>query len=734
MPTSAAATPAPSLDDLYDEAGYKYDVDPLRIKAHAIQETGEKANVQSADGKSWGFGQFTPETWAKVMPGVPLSARGTPAVAIDAMGKYLAQLDAANTDANGNVDVRASTAAYNGSGPAADAYAENVRGIYAKLVKNGGLKTSGQPPGPAANEDNPFQQTLKGSPTPPSTDAPDDSSPFRQTLKGGPAAEAAPAATAPPTGGLVRNAAAGLTDTAGNVVNTAVDPVGTLIGKPLATAAIFAHDALAPYLGYQRFPDDVRNMLLGDNVPQSGTRAVNAGANLLGFDPSSVTADTTSERLTRKAVGAAGSVAALGPVGLRAPLVGAAGAVTGDVAGQAAPDWARPAAELAGNVAGAAVAGPAANLLANGGRTISGTGGGVSPEVARLAQLARDQYDIPITAPQMSGSSVMKIVNDQSANLPFSGAPAAAAAQQTAWQRAVSRTMGEDAPLVTPGVMTRAATRIGSVFDNVAARTNVTVDNPMLTDLGRIEAEAARAPLGAEGQQAIRSQIDNVMEAATTGNGTLTGQAYQQLTRAGSPLQRAQQAADPNVRYYAGQVREALDSAFQRSAAPADQAALTQARGQYRAMKTIEDLVEKSPDGNLSPALLTGQVRSASSRFDGSTSGMAYTGGGALGDLARIGQQFLKTPPNSGTADRMLVNSLLGGAGAGTAFAHPLAAATVPMGLVGNRLGGAYLRSGLLANRLIDSSLRPPAHPSLTPPALLAGSIGNNALDRPRLR
>src|SRR3954463_4553903 len=198
------ATNAPSLDDLYDDAGHKYDIDPLRIKAHAIQETGERAKVASGDGKSWGFGQFRPATWATVMPGVPLSARGDPATAIEAMGKYLAQLDAAHTDANGNTDVRASTAAYNGSGPAADAYAESVRGIHARLLKGGGLKTSGGQAGaamaPAANDDDAFGQTLKASPTPAAPDkAPVDDA-FGQTLKGGPATPAQEATAKPGAG------------------------------------------------------------------------------------------------------------------------------------------------------------------------------------------------------------------------------------------------------------------------------------------------------------------------------------------------------------------------------------------------------------------------------------------------------------------------------------------------------------------------------------------------------
>lgn len=40
---------------------------------------------------------------------------------------------------------------------------------------------------------------------------------------------------------------------------------------------------------------------------------------------------------------------------------------------------------------------------------------------------------------------------------------------------------------------------------------------------------------------------------------------------------------------------------------------------------------------------------------------MAVGNGGDLGDLARIGQRFLKEAPNSGTADRMLVNLGIGG-------------------------------------------------------------------------
>jgi Transglycosylase SLT domain len=387
---------------------------------------------------------------------------------------------------------------------------------------------------------------------------------------------------------------------------------------------------------------------------------------------------------------------------------------------------------LTGAAAGALL-GPAAGAVGAGARALAGRSGGVDTDIAQLAKLARDKYGINIPAPQMSENSLIQAVNDQSAKLPLSGAGKKIAATQTAWQRAVIGQMGETADRVSPAVMSRAATRIGQVFDDVANRTNVTVDNTMLGALGRVETEAAAAPLGAGGQSAIRSQIDNLMEAAAKGNGSLTGDVYQQLTRADSPLDRAIHAADPNVRFYASRIRDALDGAFERSAAAGDKAALQQARSQWRAMKTIEDLAEKSPDGNLSPALLMGQVRGASSRFDSSTGGMAYTGGGPLGDLARIGQQFLKPPANSTTADRQMINALLTGhvitSGLASVTANPYLVGAVPAGLAANRLAGGYLRGAGLANRLIDSSINPNLAPSAMAPIVApAAAIGYNAL------
>lgn len=169
--------------------------------------------------------------------------------------------------------------------------------------------------------------------------------------------------------GIARNAAAGATDAAATIGNVATDPTGNMIGKPLATLGVATHDWLAPMFGGKRFPDDVRNMLLDDNVPQPGNQVVNAvGAAMGAPSPDSIEAHGGAERMARKVVGAAGGAAALSPAGAMLPAaVGAGGAMAGDLAAQVAPDWLKPAAELAGNVAGGAgVAGSAVGLRAGG--------------------------------------------------------------------------------------------------------------------------------------------------------------------------------------------------------------------------------------------------------------------------------------------------------------------------------------------------------------------------------
>lgn len=406
----------------------------------------------------------------------------------------------------------------------------------------------------------------------------------------------------------------------------------------------------------------------------------------------------------------------------------AAGATANALLGQPVGEGA-----LAGAVAGP-VAGAASNIVQRGVNAL--TGGGVDRNTALLAQAAREQYGIPVTAGQISNSPATRMLDSVTSRIPGSGSGASREAQQVGFNRAVANTFGENAERITPDVMAAAKRRLGQEFDAVAAATPIRLDRQFIDGL-RTTLDDARQVLGQSETQPLLHQMRNIAEKVQ--GGVISGESYQALTRQGAPLSRAQQSGDPNVRFYANQIREVLDDALQRSATPEMRETLQNARRQYRAMKTVEDLVEKSPNGDISPALLMGRVRA-------NTSNMAYGGGGEQADLARIGQRFLRDPPNSGTADRLYMMQLFGmggltGAGGVAAAYDPVmaakAAGVAGLSMLGARGVQSALNSNFAANRLINSGLRQPGSmPNMllgpVPPSLAAIAYPQaNALSAP---
>jgi hypothetical protein len=382
-----------------------------------------------------------------------------------------------------------------------------------------------------------------------------------------------------------------------------------------------------------------------------------------------------------------------------------------------------------GDVRDNALMGAAAGLTVGAGLTAAGAAAGgvanrltgaLTPEAAALARRAQD-LGIPIRAGQITDSSAVRFLDSTLGKTPGMGYGAANRAQQVAVNRAVAQTIGEDADRLTPAVMQQARTRLGQSFDRVAQGTFVQLDNPLIGDFTNIMREAQSVLTPAE-VTPLQNLVRDGILAKFARLGDIGGEEYQALTRRGTPLDRLTQSNNPNVRHYAGQVREALDGALERSAPPELVQELRQARGQWRAMRTIEDLAAKSPTGDISPAGLMQAVQR------GYGNRVAYTGGGDLGDLARIGQRFLKEPPSSGTAERIAAQDRLGqlaklgqlaGGAAGAAmgithFAPQIAAAapaigpalgSAAAGFAGGRIASQILRSDALANRLIDRAL-----------------------------
>jgi hypothetical protein len=316
----------------------------------------------------------------------------------------------------------------------------------------------------------------------------------------------------------------------------------------------------------------------------------------------------------------------------------------------------------------------------------------------------------------MAGTPFARLLEDVSSRLPFSGASKIAGEQAGAFNAGVGKTFGEaGASKITPEVMARARDRIGSDFELVAQHTKIIPDQPLVKDLAAIVRDAQLGPAGAE--QRIQANIAEIASRIQRNGGVIDGRTYQDLTRVGGNgkgaglVQKLAGDADPYIRSAGNALRDALDNALERHAPPDMADLLRGARGQWKNLRTIEDLVAKSPDGDISPSLLQGRVNAKNK----GTHGAAYGGGGDLKELGDIGQAFLKRPPNSMTADRSMILGMLGAMGsAGPALVsgNPMHAMYLPAaalgGIAAGRLAGGLLHSDATANNLIARSLGRP--------------------------
>lgn len=362
-----------------------------------------------------------------------------------------------------------------------------------------------------------------------------------------------------------------------------------------------------------------------------------------------------------------------------------------------------------------ALTGATIPFIRGAGNAISGASSNVSPEVAGLAKLARDQYGIQLTAPQLGMSPALSYTNSALKMIPGSGAGAENSAVQQQFNRAVARTFGEDAPKITPQVLSNAQSRIGGMLNRIENSANVNLGGNYLNDAARIEADAQNSLTEPE-FNLVKRQLDNVFHNLQPGD-TLSGTTYGTLIHKGSPLDVATNSNNSNIRYFAGRIKEALRDSLTQSLAPDDAAAYQLARTQYKNLKTIQPLTLRADatggpmpsTGDISPAAL----RSVVNRSYGEGVAQAAPGDVPLNDLARIGQ-LLKEPPSSGTAERgsMLMAGvkgaeLLGAAATGHYAGLVPAAVGLGAGVVGGRMLSSYIRSPYLANNMIDNALNP---------------------------
>lgn len=275
----------------------------------------------------------------------------------------------------------------------------------------------------------------------------------------------------------------------------------------------------------------------------------------------------------------------------------------------------------------------------------------LSPVVREGIERAR-QLGIPLNASQTSASPAVKAAQAASQWLPLSGAASARKAQQEAFNRAVGKTFGADAPTLSDDVMKAARQKLSAEFNDIYARNDVSVTPDTMRRLLAIERESGEN-MSSEEAQIVRNQIERIVR--ESGDGQMTGDKYQSVR---SLIQRAESRGG-DVGRVIRQVRKELDDAAAQSVGPKDAARLAAVRSGWANMRTTEESLKQvaGAAGNVRPASLYPLVRNGSTK--------------EMRELAQIGQNVLKDGlPDSGTAQRLLYQSLLtGGAGIGGGLA-----------------------------------------------------------------
>lgn len=374
----------------------------------------------------------------------------------------------------------------------------------------------------------------------------------------------------------------------------------------------------------------------------------------------------------------------------------------------------------------------------------------VSPAIADIVNNAINDYGINLRPSQImaadqraQGVKQPAIAVQDSEMMKKSGTGFAAnqSGQLQKFTRALANTFGEDADHITPDVAANAFSRIGGVFDDVGSRLGVTADAiPGLNDrLNEIRGNAARLGLSDSQLKALDLHIQDIGNAADANDGAIPGPAYLNLTNSNSPLSQVANNDHTAFGDSAGDIKVALGDAVAQNADPADVQALKDARTQYRALKTVQPLINNSEGGVLNPLLLRNRVAQVfGNRF---TTGDA----GALGDLARIGRIVGDSAADTNTAARaghgiagfigslpQPFASIATGAGASFVGAHAFdPAAAIPAAIAGGAVGGAgYLNNALKGRAMLDPAYRDqilgnaaPATLQIMPPAMFGGLL-----------
>lgn len=344
------------------------------------------------------------------------------------------------------------------------------------------------------------------------------------------------------------------------------------------------------------------------------------------------------------------------------------------------------------------------------GRIVSPLTDHLSGEARRLAGVLQKE-GVKLTPAQSMGSRGMRYVETTLENLPGGGASRAASeAQQQQFNRAVLKRAGIDADVADPTTIDDAFARMGTEYDNLYLSTPVRTDKQLIADTSKVLGEYMRRTAPHQRVPLVGTIVRDVLQTSNVtrgGAGQYTGEQMQSLRSELADMSKTMANSDPAVSQAAQGLLDAFSKAYERSAPAGSLKTLQGLDRRYSNLKDIQKALEGADTtGNITGPRLRQAVQQSSK-------GNNYVRGkGDLNDLSRAGSQFLRKPPDSGTAQRTYYTDLLtGGGGAvtgfGAAMQDPYMLAAGGLALGGPLAANTFINSGLgrayLGNRLMSN-------------------------------
>lgn len=291
----------------------------------------------------------------------------------------------------------------------------------------------------------------------------------------------------------------------------------------------------------------------------------------------------------------------------------------------------------------------------------------ITPELRKVYDYAKSK-GIQLSPAQLADSGFVKRLSHMLDRLPFSGANARNAQQQEAGNAALAALIGQKkAGMVNQSVMAEAAEKLGKKFDQVFARGSK-VDDQALGEFTALQQEAD-AQLDETARRAVSGWMERIKTQAK--DGYLPPHALQSLDQ---QIRKAMTGGGDRQNI-AQAFREALHENFSRNAHPGLAKQWQAIRRQYAAMKTLEPVVARNPEG-----VPLQQLQGAINSTKRGRTARARGRDGEMGLLASVGQR-IKGPSTSGTAE----NLQAAGMGMGAIANLPLTLGTLGLGGLGAR-------------------------------------------------